>query len=208
MEYMCHCRATDTSVGMPGLGRVITSQGLAHCLTESDTRCHHCLVNILTTTAMKRIVSFVCMFCVCFVATGYSASGQEIPGSTERSESSVSIDPVVIVPGITTSWNWDVMRERNVVRDDWGFLVGVDHYDALIESLRKAGADVTVAFYDWRRPIEEAAEVYLKATIGAVKARTGAARVDIVAHSMGGLVARSYIQSAGYGFDVDQLIML
>lgn len=148
------------------------------------------------------------MFCVCFVATGYSASGQEIPGSTERSESSVSIDPVVIVPGITTSWNWDVMRERNVVRDDWGFLIGVDHYDALIESLRKAGVDVTVAFYDWRRPIEEAAEVYLKATIGAVKARTGAARVDIVAHSMGGLVARSYIQSAGYGFDVDQLIML
>ncbi|HDO23621.1 MAG TPA: lecithin--cholesterol acyltransferase, partial [bacterium] len=33
-------------------------------------------------------------------------------------------------------------------------------------------------------------------------------KVDIIAHSMGGLVARSYIQDANYRNDVGKLIML
>lgn len=41
-----------------------------------------------------------------------------------------------------------------------------------------------------------------------VKKQTGASRVDLVVHSMGGLVSRWYIQQALYGSDVRNLIML
>jgi pimeloyl-ACP methyl ester carboxylesterase len=53
---------------------------------------------------------------------------------------------------------------------------------------------------------ENAAE--LRTYIAGVKQLTGAERVDIVAHSMGGLVARYYIDRLMTGQDVDRLIML
>lgn len=41
-----------------------------------------------------------------------------------------------------------------------------------------------------------------------VRARTGAAKVDLVGHSQGGLVARSYVKSYGGAAEVDSLITL
>lgn len=48
----------------------------------------------------------------------------------------------------------------------------------------------------------------LKAKLAEIRARTGAAKVDLIAHSMGGLVSRWYVESADYGGEVRQLIML
>lgn len=61
--------------------------------------------------------------------------------------------------------------------------------------------------YNWRQNNVLTADE-LKFKIDAVKAATGKQKVDIVAHSMGGLIARAYIQSADYQNDVDQLIFL
>ena len=41
-----------------------------------------------------------------------------------------------------------------------------------------------------------------------LRARTGAAKVDIVSHSMGGLVSRTFVKSLGGASQVDSLIML
>jgi hypothetical protein len=62
--------------------------------------------------------------------------------------------------------------------------------------------------YDWRMRPDDAARKYLVPRIKAAKAQAGVSKVHIVAHSMGGLVARSYIQSAEYAFDVDRLAMV
>ena len=48
----------------------------------------------------------------------------------------------------------------------------------------------------------------LKNRIEEIKQETGSQKVDVVAHSMGGLISRRYIQSADYRNDINQLIMV
>jgi pimeloyl-ACP methyl ester carboxylesterase len=62
--------------------------------------------------------------------------------------------------------------------------------------------------YDWRLQPDEAATKYLIPRIKAARAKANSAKVHIVAHSMGGLLARSYIQGADYADDVDRLAMV
>jgi pimeloyl-ACP methyl ester carboxylesterase len=75
-------------------------------------------------------------------------------------------------------------------------------YLKLTLSLRKAGFDAVLLDYDWRRDV---------ATLGKLLAQRiatdGERRVAIVAHSMGGLVARAALTHAA-GAQVSQLIML
>ncbi len=54
----------------------------------------------------------------------------------------------------------------------------------------------------------ENSALQLKDAIDNVKAATGATKVNVVAHSMGGLVTRWYIRSPSYSHDIDKLIML
>lgn len=64
--------------------------------------------------------------------------------------------------------------------------------------------------YDWRLPVSLSAQLFLKTKIDEVKRRFRVSQVNIVAHSMGGLLARAYIQSPDYTNrkDVHKLAML
>lgn len=77
----------------------------------------------------------------------------------------------------------------------------------LIDSLSTNFA-VYPAPWDWRHNIEEAWKIYLKPKIDEAKRATGYDKVDVVAHSMGGLVTRAYIQSEAYANDIDRFIMI
>lgn len=100
-------------------------------------------------------------------------------------------DPVVIVPGFTTG---------PVI--DTGYI-------PLRDRLRSAGYDVTMLVYpDYGLGDIRTNSQRLANTIASVRARTGAAKVDLVAHSMGGLVSRYYIKSLGGSSSVDSLIMM
>ena len=123
-------------------------------------------------------------------------------------------DPVIFVPGFIGSWNWNVLLDVNqppaVDRDHWTYPPGFHQYDTLVEVLKDAigPENVYVAFYDWRRPIDEIATNYIRPVIKEAQALSPTGKVDIVAHSMGGLVSRAYIQSDDYDDEVDQLITL
>ncbi|MCG2695657.1 hypothetical protein L6248_01855, partial [Candidatus Parcubacteria bacterium] len=113
------------------------------------------------------------------------------------------MDPVIIVPGIMGSWN---------VSGEWQLDPILHTYDNLWEALKLAGYEenkTLFAFpYQWRLSNSYTA-VLLQEEIRKIKEDICECdKVDIVAHSMGGLVARSYIQSNDYQNDVDQLIFL
>ena len=118
------------------------------------------------------------------------------------------IDPVIIVPGILGSWK---------INGEWRIDPILGTYNNLMEAFISAGyreplwweddPNLFTFPYDWREDNNITAQK-LKDKIQEVKDITGGDRVDLVAHSMGGLVARAYIQSNDYQNDVDQVIFL
>ncbi|TAG48818.1 MAG: DUF1566 domain-containing protein [Betaproteobacteria bacterium] len=79
---------------------------------------------------------------------------------------------------------------------------------ALLTQALEANFSVFAAPWDWRHTVSEARKIYLKKHIDRAKQATGYLKVDVVAHSMGGLLTRDYIQSADYADDIDRFIMI
>lgn len=119
------------------------------------------------------------------------------------SEEPEIIDPVIVIPGILGS-------EKNS-DGEWVIDPILHTYDDLIATLDvnyyTPGVNLFPFPYNWRKSNVETA-VLLKQKIDEVKEICSCDKVDLVAHSMGGLVARQYIQSDAYERDVDQLIFL
>ena len=93
----------------------------------------------------------------------------------------------------------DEIRAEDIMRKPFP---GSDYYDGLIRGLESKGyqenTDLFVFPYDWRLDIGITAEA-LKAKIESIIEITGNGKVDIVAHSMGGLVVKDYIDIHGAG---------
>ncbi len=110
--------------------------------------------------------------------------------------------PVIIIPGILGSAK---------KHGEWVIDPILHVYDNLIETLLANGyqKDVTLFTfpYEWRDSNVDTA-VLLKQKIDEVKGICSCEKVDVVAHSMGGLVARQYIQSLNYEEDVRRLVFL
>lgn len=111
-------------------------------------------------------------------------------------------DPIIIIPGILGSENKDGVWQIDPV---------FHTYDNLYEEFVSNGfipdEDVFTFPYEWRDSNVENAKL-LRDKINEIKQTTGYSQVDIVAHSMGGLLAREYIESNYYQNDVDQLVTL
>lgn len=110
--------------------------------------------------------------------------------------------PVIIIPGIVGS------AKHN---DEWVIDPITHGFDNLIETLvvngYKKETDLFTFPYDWHKSNVDTA-ILLKQKIDAVKSICQCDKIDLVAHSMGGLVARQYIQSDGYENDVRNMIFL
>lgn len=95
---------------------------------------------------------------------------------------------VVLVPGMMASWNADAILKCETNGDEWTMAsYAEDVYQPLIDALKNAGQEVRPYFYDWRRPIAENA-----AGLNTIITEP----VNLVGHSMGGLVGRSYLESS------------
>ncbi|MCU0491039.1 MAG: permease [Chloroflexaceae bacterium] len=121
--------------------------------------------------------------------------------------------PIVFVPGIFGSFHLPVLLDwRGPTLSGWGFPPFADYGKGFLAAFQRAGyvrdRDLFVAFYDWRKTVQDSAQNYLIPWIDRARSRSGSSKVILVGHSMGGLVARSYIQSSGYRGDVERLITL
>ncbi len=87
----------------------------------------------------------------------------------------------------------DYLEERGYKLDDW-------------DTSHTEGENFYVFTYDWRKSIENLADS-LKFIIDSLKKWTGANKIKIVAHSMGGLVTKDYL--AKYGSNsIEKIIFL
>lgn len=117
--------------------------------------------------------------------------------------------PIVILPGFGGSFSLKLLNDK--AKDEWWLPpVGTAAYrhfaKALILNNYYHDKDFFWGFYDWREPSEESAEEYLEPVIAKAKKESGHSQVHVLAHSMGGLVARSYIQGDRFRDDVDRLV--
>jgi len=78
----------------------------------------------------------------------------------------------------------------------------------LANSKYKVGCTIFPVPYDWRLPVKAVAEKYLVHAIAHAKEVAGTTKVSIVAHSMGGLVTRAYIQGDSYQNDIKRFAMV
>lgn len=84
-------------------------------------------------------------------------------------------------------------------------------YQGAIDFFKSNGYELNKDFfvfpYDWRRDISLTSPL-LDQKINDIKTQTGSAKVDIIAHSMGGLVARNYIADSSKAQNVRKLFTL
>lgn len=105
----------------------------------------------------------------------------------------------VIIPGLGASWDMGAMLTGNE-GGNWQIPSFVKNYDGLISSFKNAGLvdtgsdkNLFIFSYDWRRPLSVLAErlnEYINANVPDTK-------INLIGHSMGGLVARTYAQTYG-----------
>ena len=119
-----------------------------------------------------------------------------------KSSAPPPLTPVIIIPGILGS------AQHN---GEW-LIDPITHtYDNLIDTLAVNGYEKEKNLftfpYDWHLSNRTTATL-LKQKIDEVKSICECDKIDIVAHSMGGLVARQYIQSSAYDHDIRKLVFL
>ncbi len=114
-------------------------------------------------------------------------------------------DPTIVVPGIMGSGQF---------LGSWQLDPITHSYDDLVASLEENGfiKDVNLFDfpYDWRNNNQTSAR-FLQSRIEGIISETKVSKVDVVAHSMGGLVARAYIEEIDgvqYLGTIDQLITM
>ncbi len=110
---------------------------------------------------------------------------------------------IIIVPGLAGSWNREALTEckKNPVNNTWSQMLNI--YSDLRDRLSADGFTPLIFAYDWRRPIEENG-LKLKQFIDSNT--TPNEKVFVVGHSMGGLVARSYIEHEQSSNKIEKLL--
>lgn len=118
------------------------------------------------------------------------------------------IQPLVFLPGLMGSMSNKIVPGTG----GWSFGPAALVYEKFIMILENMGykkdENLFICYYNWKQSCSDNVEEYLKQTIEKAKKTTNAKKVDIVAHSLGGLVVRSYICSEAYNDDIDKLILL
>jgi len=117
--------------------------------------------------------------------------------------------PIILLPGLGASWNTEaILLGEKKPQNEWAMTPFVNVYDNLVNTLVNGGytkdEDLFVFNYDWRQPIEETAQElnnFVDNNIGEDDS------VNLVGHSLGGLVSRAYWQQ--YGEEkVDKVVTL
>ncbi len=118
----------------------------------------------------------------------------------------IPTNKVVIIPGMGASWNADAILNCKLdgYNGGWSLASFADKtYLPLYESIEFNGTQTAPYYYDWRKQIVSHANA-IKNFIGGLTATNE--RVHVVSHSMGGLLARAYLQQETTNHKIDKLL--
>ncbi len=104
--------------------------------------------------------------------------------------------PIILIPGFMASWNKDaILHNKTVGYQDWKLASYVKEYRGLIDTLKNLGyeenKDLFIFAYDWRKKVNDSVDDlnrFIETKINPDK------KVDVVGHSLGGVVGRIYTQ--------------
>lgn len=124
------------------------------------------------------------------------------------------LQAIVLLPGLGGSWNHENMiLGIDKPQSEWFMTPGIKVYDGLIETLKNAGyktdggnKNLFIFNYDWTQTVNSTSEE-LKTYIENVVKPSPDEKIDLIGHSLGGLVARTYIQNNQEN-PIDQLLTL
>lgn len=106
-------------------------------------------------------------------------------------------NPVVFIPGMFACWNKDVILHDALATNNQWYIPGfINVYEGILSSLQSAGyekdSSLYVYCYDWRKNVQENAtslSTYILSQV--LPNQPSGAQVDLIGHSMGGLIARA-----------------
>ena len=110
------------------------------------------------------------------------------------------LPPIVIIPGIFSSWNKEEMLEnKQNTNTEWKLLGFIKEYDGLIKTLKGLGyienKNLFIWPYDWRQTIASTANKLNNFITTNVETKNPNTKITFIGHSLGGLVARTWTQS-------------
>lgn len=117
------------------------------------------------------------------------------------------LTPIIFIPGLMGSMGGEMLG----CKSNWGFGVAGWFYKPFIRQLENLGytlnEDLFVCYYDWRKNCSDVVRQFLLPLLLEVEDKWPNKKVDLLCHSMGGLVGRSYIQSREYGYNIRNLMV-
>jgi len=131
----------------------------------------------------------------------YTAQGPATSGTWKlnRAVEKKSKPKIVIVPGFFASWNQNAVLHNKIVgQGDWKIPSYIQEYKGLISTLENLGLvadrDFFIFPYDWRRSINTSTQDLKSFLQTKIWNADQTAQVNLVGHSMGGVVSRIYAQ--------------
>jgi len=118
----------------------------------------------------------------------------------------IPVTKVVMIPGLGGSWNKDAILhcKANNYSGTWTSWPAADKvYSPIINALNASGFTAKPFYYDWRKQIPDTAPLLTNFINTNVVPNE---KVDIVGHSMGGLVGRAYVEKEKGGNKADKLM--
>ena len=118
----------------------------------------------------------------------------------------IPVTKVVVIPGLGGSWNEDAIMNCKTEGYEGGWSLAsyaADIYNPLLTELANAGWTTIPYYYDWRKQVPTHTTALADMINGNVADRE---RVDLVGHSMGGLVGRAYLEAQAEANKLDKLL--
>lgn len=144
------------------------------------------------------------------VVTGIDATPMPTPTITPTAAPSPSTSPsptlspvrkVVVIPGLGSTWNADALlncKSEDYI-GEWTLApYAADFYNPLISAL---GDQAKPFYYDWRKDVNDQKDK-LKNFIDSL----GDEKVNLIGHSLGGLVGRAYLEQMSNSSKLEKLL--